>query len=399
MNCNVVANSVANSKFGKYKVSTSEFQIDSFNIYIPIDKCDFVSESLFYTTEKHEVIKETGQVIKTTDEKTPYFYIEVAPNVELRYKRYKKKLIGSNAENQECLELLITAKHLLTEYFNGVRADNMVRIFNCITKLRDYSTGVEEEKLIGITYQNFIKYSEVLDIDFCRNGYITDSDVYLKGLKSIKKYSDLMTSGKSKARFKKDTDTQHYALYFGGKNGRPELKIYWKCGELLTKSAKFYNAYLKEYDITNLFRVEFNIPNNKVFKAIFNKPMTLKNVLYLTQDEIMNAYSIVSKKYLSKPIINKNMSKHDEKDIGILELLKAYNNNKPIQESDIDYYFNYINPAYRTDSRDLKEINRVKNKKCRHKKKLIECWNDLYREMNWDRIQIDQHELFNLIAV
>ena len=368
-------------RFEARKVPTNNFCIDSLNIYIPVSRCKFVSDEFYDTTTTVECVTGTGQEVRSIKNANPLFIIPIAEGVSLKYRRYKKRLIGKYKEREDCLELRVTAKHLTTEYFDGITSNNTERLFNFIIRT----------KLIDITYQDFLKYAEVLDVDICRNHYITDSDNYLAGLREVKKYSDRITNKKS--RLRKDDDTQHYALYFG----KRELKIYWKCGELMVKSSKFYHTYLKNYDITNLFRVEFNIPNTNEFKRLFGKAMTLTNVLNLSQSDMMQSYADVSKKYLAPPVNKKVVAKHDAWVIGILELLKSSNDGK-VEQSDIDYYFK-MNPSYQTDSMEHKEQRRVRKLRYEHRKKLVACWNDGYRDMSWKQHKTDQMELFNLLGV
>ena len=362
------------------RVPTNNFCIDSLNIYIPVSRCKYVSPDFYNTTTNLEVVTETGQEVREFKNANPLFVIPIAEGVSLKYRRYKKRLIGKQKEREDCLELRVTSKHILTDYFNGISSKNVSTLYSFLCKT----------KLIDISYQDFLKHAEVLDVDICRNHYITDSDNYISGLREVKRYSDRITSKKSKLW--KDEESQNYGLQFG----KRDLKIYWKCGELMTKSSKFYNAYLKPYDITNLFRVEFNIKNTNEFKRLFDKPMSLVNVLGLTQNDMMHAYADMSKKYLAPPVNKKVLANHDSWVIGVLELLKSANNGK-VEQSDIDFYFN-MNPSYHTDSNEHKEKHRIKTLKYNHRKKLIACWNDGYRDMTWKQFKTDQLELFNLIS-
>lgn len=364
------------------RVPTDKFYIDSMNVYIPTDKCDYVSDELQFTTTEEIRIAETGEFVTERTNPNPLFKIAIGDGVNLNYRRYYKRLIGSQVKRVECLELRLTAKHCLKSYFKGIGKDSIEIIFNYIRKTN----------LIDISFKNFMKYAEVLDIDFCRNHYITDSDNYIAGTKEIKKYSKLLNPNVKVRRFK-DAETENYGLEFGKRH----LKIYWKCGELMTKSIKFYTSYLTEYDITNLFRVEFNIPNNAEFKRLFNdKIMSLTNVLNLNQDDIMQAYADVSKKYLAPPVNKEVVSKHRAEFIGILELLKVMNKGVVTREN-IEWYLNF-NPAYVALNSEDSERRRVNKLKSAHRKKLEAVWNDGYRDISWKQHKTDQMELFNILS-
>jgi hypothetical protein len=197
---------------------------------------------------------------------------------------------SANFEGGYFIKLVITAKMLQYNYFDGLNIAN-------IEKITEY---INSTQIIKVTSAILLS-SVINDIDICRNYYST-ANTYRDNLDNLyKSVIDTKKNFVSKFVPKKsdnEIEFQNIGLIFGenrvqGNYKNPFIKFYNKIGELKTKSIEFYNAYLlpqileNRLDVDNLRRVEITIKNSAHKVALFKAGVISKNSLKTLNDLYM----------------------------------------------------------------------------------------------------------------
>jgi hypothetical protein len=183
----------------------------------------------------------------------------------------------------DCLILLVNSKALKSNYLQGITVDNIKQIYNQII----------EVGIIDCSYDEFLNGAGT-DVDFkC------DFTLPLDEYKELIKVCALMTKessnrDKGSTTFKEKTN---YGISWSVRKSskyltNPYLKIYHKEIELKERSNDFRELYLNDVDITNRIRIETTVKNRTHFKKLGLNSSTLKDILYLSQEQIKSIFSI-----------------------------------------------------------------------------------------------------------
>ena len=259
------------------------YSVDSLKVRIPITRVRILDESIRGIVSK--VVEADGSGYQGRQfydmDGTLYNVIEEKQNTKASRDEYGIKTTFSiekratQFDTIEYLVILVNAKQLKQQYFEGIHVGN-------ISNLHQYliSLGV-----VQFSLKELLK-AECTDIDFKKDFEATDED--------MKEAFDLMEKNSIPSshidvgvlpfwqndnkglQFNKRTTTKIKTA--------PFLKIYSKTLDLLHKSNIFALAHFKEIP-QNLWRMEFTIKNKKHL-ASFGHGNTLSDILSLSNEHI-----------------------------------------------------------------------------------------------------------------
>jgi hypothetical protein len=250
--------------------------VDSLKIRIPAKlvniKCPELTDS-----EILKVNSSTGRIIGTAGtNKTTYEYSTgvLTP--------YSHELMRVSRTPQDFVTVGLSSKLLKGKYFEGITIDNIELVHNELLK----------QKIIDCSLSSLLENGVCTDIDI-KQDLLFNSD--LKAFKQSLKVLQLAAKKTSKkgggARL--FTDKGNIGIEFSDRRSTayktaPYLKVYHKGQELLSKSYKFANTHLDNFNFSSIVRVEATIKNKKHFNSLFDEKYetaTLETVLSLTASE------------------------------------------------------------------------------------------------------------------
>ncbi|WP_417290932.1 hypothetical protein [Corallibacter sp.] len=152
------------------------------------------------------------------------------------------------------IRLTLNSKLLHEDYFQGIRKDNTLKLYNRIISFN----------VIRFSYKSFLQ-GRVNDIDICYNDYAPSLKHFCDALDNC--VIDALDKAKYLRKFI-DTAQGNYGLSFNqrhtAKPSTPFIKLYYKETELINRSPEFWNTYLFKHfgnQIKNLTRIEVTIRN------------------------------------------------------------------------------------------------------------------------------------------
>lgn len=321
-----------------FKENLNNVSIDSCRISIPIERVQIIDSNLTDKLTTYTINNNTQEVLTEKEVKENSIIREV--------NGAKFRFNVDNSFNTTQVVILINAKQLTTNYFEGIHKDNIKEVYNNLIAC----------EVITVPFEIFLLQS-ITDVDFKKDTTI-DYEDYHKSLSIIKECSKL-------SKFKDDGcilytngiefSTRKTSKYLSN----PFFKIYHKEIELKQNSADFSNKYLKGIDYVNGVRLECTVKNKKHFQSLGVKDNRLITVLSLSNELKDEILSTIVKKHLSK----REMSK-PTKNIGLnpsQQILFDYTNLLLSQGNTIDGAITYIlNPfSSVTKSRKKKELEYV----------------------------------------
>ena len=260
------------AKVGNY---TQKTKIDSLKLYLRLPDLEYLHP---------EIIE--GKILVSRKEVEDGFDIEKKEFIRKRVSDNDLETLSFKLvkwPTEEVLEIMFSAKLLRERYLEGVTRSNVKEVYNLINK----------SQWIGLSEETFMK-ARVSDIDLCRD-FITES------LDHYQRYRNLV-KGVLKDEF-------HYKAFNKALEGnvgllinnrgryaksinyeRPFVNMYWKEGELLTKSYGLNRRYLglnlerrvveigpNGEDQVKIFyknqwqlcRLEVNVANKRILRKIF----------------------------------------------------------------------------------------------------------------------------------
>ena len=267
----------------------SNFEIDSFRIKIPLDKCKILSHDLNQLFETYNTY--TGERIESKINNkinvgTDYMRLWVQIlSINTRLDSIEKnaksiildidKVKSVNIAPVQYVVITIHSKLLKSNYLNRITWNNIESVYSMLMSY----------KAIYCDYHTFLN-SDILDIDFCRNVEIPNwsecKSYIIEHLKPTKDLSFGINEFNQKDNVGLQFGTREKSSYT-----KPYIKIYHKYIELTTKSKLFTERYLKDaIDIPNdLFRVEYTLKDKKhyqkygLYKQVKGKQKVVANSL------------------------------------------------------------------------------------------------------------------------
>ena len=266
---------------------SSNISLDSFKLRIPYDLVEVLDESLLGTW--HYVNDKTGEI-------NPYFNKSNSVTIKDKGKttRYAiEQQVGKNKQVNTYLTMLINSKLLELNYLKGITTETIGEIYSAIMA----------HNVVTFSLSDFLKVSNITDIDFKKDAKIKCFDTAINELRNISKPSKQKDKG-YKAYNKKDNKGIEWSVRQSTSfKSHPFLKIYHKELELKNNSYEFKDNYLQGQDITDIVRIETTVKNNQHLKYLGLPENTLENMLNLTTEQKETILQSALSKHL-EPRIN-----------------------------------------------------------------------------------------------
>jgi len=277
-----------------YTAIPNSIRIDSLKIRIPL--------SLLAITD-HSILDHYLEVNERTGEFDPEEF-------KIRAKEYKlsntakvkfgiTRMNTSQGHSEQVLYILLNSKFLGNRYFQGIHFDLIQDVYRDLMSLN----------VFDLDFDTFVR-SECTDIDFKFDEFM-DQDTWNSLLDQFKKLTiPSAQSGKGYTPFR---PTKKYPYNNGlmyneranASKSRPFFKLYWKGGELLTKSKEFYNEHIfesiNEDQIKQIVRIETTISDKAHAKFLGIESTTLLSLLSLTESAKEKIFSKIIAQNLYKP--------------------------------------------------------------------------------------------------
>lgn len=199
---------------------------------------------------------------------------------------------------EECLMIYVNSKILQERYFEGITFDNSRHIYDTIQGLN----------VVIFPYEVFMR-SDCTDIDFKLDERMSQ-DEWNELLKQFQLATiPTKESDKGFKRFKPTKkDPYQNGLQYNSRArasaSRPFLKLYWKGGELKSKSNEYRSEHLphvNEHDLLEIVRIETTIKDKRHAKLLGIENTTFLTLLSLTEKLKEDIFRKMLSKYLEKP--------------------------------------------------------------------------------------------------
>ena len=319
-------------------------KIDSFTLLIPLEKVDVVSSTFL---ESYKKIYDTGEI--EDDESFYNSYAKTENKDTKTFLKYKKVNRLFNGELREFLQVMLTSKLLLQDYFTGINESNIHRLYQYII----------EDGIIYITESNFLS-APVTDIDICKD-YQTDLTQF-KDLKQVLLANVIPTKLKY-VRATKVNSKASFGIQYNERSkatpSAPFVKLYFKTAELNKEKTKdFKETNLQAYSEIieqGIGRIEVTIKNYKHKEKLgITNVKTLEDLLKLNQQTINDLHTQVLTEYYQNPV----RMKTDQNDLSPTEYIQQ----------------GMLNIIYRQNPKITKEeilFECTKEVECKHKRAKI----------------------------
>lgn len=266
-------------------------KIDSLTLLIPYqeeEKYSIIISSTF--TEKYsKKYDDTGEI-----ESSEHFYTNYIKTENKEFKTFLKyKCIERlfNGESKKFIQIMLTAKLLKDEYFEGLNFSNIDQVYNYII----------EDRVIRINREDFLN-SYITDIDLCR-----DFKANIDDFKKLKAYMvELVIPTKESVLYSKRIDSKDvFGIQYNERHkatpSKPFAKLYFKSKELTEKSREFYCANLQEFEeevFEGIARLEVTIKAYKHKERLgIEDVKTLNDLLSISQSQLETIFNSIIQEY------------------------------------------------------------------------------------------------------
>ena len=291
-------------------------KIDSFSLLIPFEednKDALIVSSTF--NEPYQKVYYTGE----TEEDFNFYnnYQKIDDFNTSTFIKYKVVRRLWNGENKSFVQVMLTSKLLLQDYFTGINKNNIDLILDRINK--DHVIRLDKNTLLN---------SYVVDIDICKDYQINEDQ-----FKELKQHliSLVLPKKQSVLNSKRINSKDMFGIQYNERHkatpSKPFAKLYYKTSELINKSTEFYFKNLKVYAgiiSKGIARFEVTIKASQHKKKLgIDNVKTLNDLLNLSQLELNTIHSkIVSEYYTaSNKIKNTNIEKMSTSNLIISKLI------------------------------------------------------------------------------
>lgn len=199
---------------------------------------------------------------------------------------------------EECLMIYVNSKILQDKYFNGITFDNSRHVYDTIQGLN----------VVVFSYEVFMR-SDCTDIDLKLDETMSQ-DEWNELLKEFQLATiPTKESDKGFKRFKPTKkDPYQNGLQYNSRArasaSRPFLKLYWKGGELKSKSNEFRSehlAHVTDHELSQIVRIETTIKDKRHAKLLGVESTTFLSLLSITENTKEDIFRKMLSKYLEKP--------------------------------------------------------------------------------------------------
>lgn len=293
------------------KISTKDkiniICIDSLKLRIPLTLVQISDKSIF--DHYIEVNTSTGETsVEFPKTKFKEYHFSRTSKVKVGI----EKRITSQGKADDCLIIYLNSKALKQRYFEGIHMDSIGAIYSDLMALN----------VFHIDYETFLR-SDCTDIDFKYDSVMNQSE-----------WSEVLNQFKLATIPSKESD-KGYTAFKPTKNepyqnglqynkratatiSKPFLKLYWKGGELLSKSKEYRDEHLSDFtdeQLLQFVRIETTVKNKKHANKLGIENATLLGLMSLTEQVKTDVFRQIFTKYLEKPkrqLIIEKMDKLDK---------------------------------------------------------------------------------------
>ena len=291
-------------------------KIDSFSLLIPFEEDN--KDALIVSSTFNEPYQKVYYTGETEEDINFYNNYEKVNNLDTStFVKYKVVKRLWNGENKAFVQVMLTSKLLLNNYFTGINKNNIDLILDRINN--DNIVYLDKNTLLN---------SFVTDIDLCKD-YEVNKDQFIELKQQL--ISLVIDSKQSVINSKRINSKDMFGIQYNERHkatpSKPFAKLYYKTSELINKSTEFYLKNLKGYAgiiSKGIARFEVTIKASQHKKKLgINNVKTLNDLLNLSQLELNTIYSkIVSEYYTaSNKIKNTNTEKMSTSNLIISKLI------------------------------------------------------------------------------
>ena len=227
-------------------------KIDSVCIIMHIEDIEIVDRTYF--DKLITICESTSEIVEEKEGRPVSKQTKHGITFRMSAKMNHKEIHLEKPTNQ--FKVFLSAKHLKGKYFEGINEENADLI----------RQEINAQEIVNIPKKVFFD-AEWRDLDFCFD-FDMPLDVFeevvvdrLPKMAQFRKGKDVFCQYKQKGNAGVDFNTRK------GKQSdypsRPFLKFYYKSLELEHNSFEFTDAYLNDFDLSNIARCEVNIKGRK----------------------------------------------------------------------------------------------------------------------------------------
>jgi hypothetical protein len=282
------------------------WSIDSLRLRIPMKECKIIDHDL--NAMFHLINSNTGEVLETKLN-SKSFRNETGISTHF----HLTKEYNSNNTLESHVVILVNAKTLKQDYFQGINKNTLRAVYNYITELQVVSFSFEAFKQAQCTDIDIKK-----DITCERQTMMMAFNVIKQNAKAHKEKNIGLNAGSNEKMLSfNDRKNTNFLK-------APFLKIYDKTRELVENSIDFNMHYIKELP-QDLWRIEYTIKNKKHLNKL-EMPNTLGALAKTSQDTFENAYQTSLMACLNKRIRQARETSQDipPKDILLLNAITMH---------------------------------------------------------------------------
>jgi hypothetical protein len=258
-----------------------ESSIDSLRYRIELEKVEIIDKNLLAYIVNQKVNTETGEIIEESFQKTNSLKIKLNGYI-IHFAI--NKILDSDKTLKSYLTILINSKILENDYLQGIRMNNIEKVYNRIIDC----------KVINITFEDFLSKGKVSDVDIKKDVEISKED-FIKGMLELDR--NTLTNKKEGFGVSKWTNKNNVGIQWQRRetatNSKPYIKLYYKQIEAIAKDAKqlnenetpFFDTHIGLNNLKNIVRIETTMKSILANQYNF-KDNTLLTLLKATQSDL-----------------------------------------------------------------------------------------------------------------
>jgi len=283
------------------KEQTSKPSVDSTKYRIELKKLDSYDKSLldrwtYANVDSSELENESTWKIRAKRIEMEGYSIHLL---------IEKNVKVTQDKTADCLIILMKSKILENGYLKGITLDNAEVIYNRLIPLNLFKCSLETFLSEGCLTDTDFKIDRVIDME--------TFDYSIKILKELSRITKIKDQGFTHYNEKNNKGIEWGKRESSAYMTSPYIKMYHKGLELKGKSKDFKDAHLGNVDTNNLVRLEATVKNKTHYKKFGIIDTSLKGVLSLSQDDLMNIITKSLQSHLTGTTVIKTKAKNPNK--------------------------------------------------------------------------------------
>lgn len=266
---------------------------DSFRVEIPSNR---VTNKSYIGKELNLIVKEDAEVVDGEDK--PLIKMSIADTDKGIKYRFAKQICQTGISSEERYVILVNAKMLGKNYFEGINYKNIKSVYDYIIS----------KNILDFSYDDFL------------DGYVYDADCCYDVNAGPDLWHSLCCRVKSSVLHENEKYINHFknqqsnvGLAFNDRNGgtpaHPFIKLYHKGLELDDNSYDFNKEFIKQNGL-KIGRMEYNFKRRKHFEYFGLEIKSLRDLLEVGVETLKEVVlKTISKFYLNKRTKVRNNTK------------------------------------------------------------------------------------------